>query len=274
MPHTVIVVPCFNEEHRLPVHLLRDFIARNPWVHFVMVDDGSRDGTATLLTRLHAEHPESVDVVCLSQNMGKAEAVRLGLCAAIERHPEFVGYWDADLAAPLQLLSQFRETMERHPDVEIVLGSRIPLAGRVIQRQPLRRLGGRAFAWCASVVLGLQIYDTQAGHKLFRVNSRLKQAVSTPFQTHWIFDVELLLRWLDQPQRLSLQQAQAAIFELPLDEWHDVAGSKVSSLDFVRAVGDLACIALSRIRTYLRQLIYGPGSITPAYHRRVPFTTR
>jgi hypothetical protein len=40
---------------------------------------------------------------------------------------------------------------------------------------------------------------------------------------------------------------QGAIYEFPLPEWTDVAGSKVGSLDFIKAFGELVTI----YRTYL-----------------------
>jgi dolichyl-phosphate beta-glucosyltransferase len=80
-----LVIPCFNEEHRLPVDELRRFSVPGLELELVLVNDGSGDGTLRLLESLHEEQPERFSVVNLAQNSGKAEAVRQGILAALER---------------------------------------------------------------------------------------------------------------------------------------------------------------------------------------------
>lgn len=239
MLHTTIVVPCFNEEHRFPIEAFSDFLKKNHWVRFLMVNDGSFDGTAGLLNRLQAQYPARVSVLNLSCNVGKAEAVRRGMCAAFAENPKFVGYWDADLAAPLEALDQFREIFERRPQIHFVLGCRLKLLGHLVTRTPSRRWLGRLFAWTAANVLGLNVSDTQAGHKVFRVSGRLRDVFSRPFLARWVFDVEILARWIGGRDRIRLDRARESIYELPLENWHDVPGSKLKSSDFARAFFEL-----------------------------------
>lgn len=242
LPQTIIVVPCYNEEFRLPVQAFRDFVVKTEGTRFCLVNDGSQDATLTLLYRLKTEFPGRFMVLNLPQNLGKAEAVRQGMCAAFEDNPDYVGYWDADLAAPLDAISQFRAVLDKRAELHMVIGTRLPLLGHSVGRGLLRYCLGRLFAWSAASVLGLRIYDTQCGHKLFRVDEKLREIFQTPFHARWIFDVELFARWIGHRNRECLKQAQTSIYELPLDSWQDVAGSKLKPFDFLRAFFELANI--------------------------------
>jgi dolichyl-phosphate beta-glucosyltransferase len=79
---TAIVVPCFNEEKRLDLEAFSEFLHRVPGIRMVFVNDGSHDGTVEVLETLHAVHPDRVEILSLSRNSGKAEAVRQGLVYA------------------------------------------------------------------------------------------------------------------------------------------------------------------------------------------------
>ena len=243
MSPTILVVPCFNEELRLPVESFRRFVALHPEVCFLMVNDGSQDQTLSVLKWLKTIAPENFLILHLPVNQGKAEAVRQGCLAAFDLDPEYVGYWDADLAAPLEAIPQFSEILDRRPDIELVIGSRLPLLGHTVERTLIRHGLGRLFAWSAAAVLGLRIYDTQCGHKLFRNSAPLRQVFATRFHARWIFDVELFTRWIGRRTPACLRQAQESIYELPLESWHDIAGSKLKSFDFFRAFFELARIA-------------------------------
>jgi len=167
-PELVVVVPCYNEGHRLPVARFQDFAAKNPGVTFLFVDDGSSDHTVSVLDEMKRVLPQAIDVLRLPRNEGKGEAVRQGIQAGFSRGARFLAFWDADLATPLDVLPAFREVFDQRPEVDIVLGSRVKLLGRHIERRPLRHYLGRVFATAASFTLDLPVYDTQCGAKMFR----------------------------------------------------------------------------------------------------------
>ena len=232
----ILVIPCYNEERRLPVDELRRFALDGAKVEFLLVNDGSRDGTLRLLQSLHAEDPVRFSVLDLERNSGKAEAVRRGILAAMERRPDLVGFWDADLATPLAELQDFLAIFETRPEIEMIFAARVRLLGRSISRNPRRHYVGRVGATLISSSLGLAVYDTQCGAKLFRVNDAMREIFAEPFLSRWIFDVELIARFVRQRGR---DAAARAIYELPIQTWHDVKGSKVRSTDFLRALRDL-----------------------------------
>jgi glycosyltransferase involved in cell wall biosynthesis len=237
-----LIIPCYNEANRL------DFgeLARlPPDVTCLLVDDGSRDDTATMI-RQHES--ASLRLLELGQNVGKAEAIRRGMLHArasgLLRDAAWVGYWDADLATPLDELDYFLEFAEMaHGTVDGILGSRVKRLGTRINRSFSRHLLGRLFATSVSAFLGLDSYDSQCGAKLFRP-SLVERAFDRPFLSRWIFDVEVLMRLAD-----------CRLVECPVRRWTDVPGSKLRILRvFWTTVADLI-----RIRRHYGRKARGAG---------------
>jgi dolichyl-phosphate beta-glucosyltransferase len=235
-----IVVPCYNEAGRLDRDAFLRALDADAGLAFLFVDDGSTDGTRALLDQLATRGGGRIGVMTLARNAGKAHAVQAGLLAALEQGAAFVGYWDADLAAPLGAISDFMAVFHDRPDVEIVMGSRVKLLGREVSRSPARHYSGRVFATVASLALGISVYDTQCGAKLFRVTERVSAIFRAPFQSRWVFDVEILSRYVAAVGRSA---AEARIYEVPLLRWTAVAGSKLTPRHALRALWDLAMIA-------------------------------
>jgi dolichyl-phosphate beta-glucosyltransferase len=234
--HAIVVVPCYNEEKRLDSDAFRGFVLEGHRIEFLFVNDGSGDGTLRLLEALRAANPDRFSVVNLDPNRGKAEAVRQGILAAIERQPDAVAFWDADLATPLSELAPFLDALASRPNVDVVFGSRVRLLGLDIRRRPSRHYFGRVGATLISSSLGLAVYDTQCGAKLFRNTAAVREVFAAPFLSRWIFDVEIIARFIRQRGR---NEAAVAMYELPVRVWHDVDGSKIRATDFVRALRDL-----------------------------------
>jgi dolichyl-phosphate beta-glucosyltransferase len=239
-----VVIPCYNEAARLRVDAYEAFLRSETshGIQLLFVNDGSLDGTLAVLEGLRARFPDRVCILDQQPNRGKAEAVRNGMLRVIAGgHSSVTGFWDADLATPLHEIRHFLDLMTARPELHLVLGARVRLLGHQIHRQPLRHYLGRCFATAVSLLLHLPVYDTQCGAKLFRINPELEQVLAEPFHSRWIFDVEILARYLAFHHGHS-QELGAEMYEYPLPEWSDVKGSKVRPTDFLRAFGELATI--------------------------------
>jgi dolichyl-phosphate beta-glucosyltransferase len=105
------------------------------------------------------------------------------------------------------------------------------------------------------------LYDTQCGAKLFRVSPELVRLFRTPFRSRWIFDVEIVARFLCEPQRLAIH---SLIHETPLKRWRDVAGSKVRPRDFLRAAFELWTIGRCYRHRSATAMIPAPASYEAA----------
>ena len=241
MRRTIVVIPCYDEAARLDVAALLEATRTWPMLSFVLVDDGSSDGTAELLQSLRSRAPEAFEVVSLAENQGKAEAVRQGMLVAFARAPALCGYLDADLATPVSELAPMAEHFEDQR-VHLVMGSRVKLLGRNVSRSPLRHYLGRVFASAASMILGLEVYDTQCGAKLFRNTASMRSLFEAPFSVTWTFDVELLARLASLARQGAVPAPEQSVVEYPLAVWQDVSGSKLRPDAALRAIAELTRI--------------------------------
>lgn len=248
-PDLALVVPCYNEAARLDPDAFLQFLKTHPGVHLVMVDDGSEDDTAGVIERMRATAPAEVTTVRHSQRRGKGEAVRAGILAGIKQDARLVGFFDADLATPLAAIDDFLTVLRLRPQLEFVLGSRVMLMGRDVRRKASRHYLGRVFATAVSHALDLPVYDTQCGAKILRVNAATASIFATPFRSRWVFDVELIARYLRLPVAGGEPARRDRLYELVLPSWHDRAGSKLRWHDFVRAMLDVALIWRERVST-------------------------
>ena len=238
MGRSAVIVPCYNESRRLRKEEFMKFLGEQPSVDFYFVNDGSRDNTLEMLNNL-ATGSERCHVVDIPRNHGKAFAVYSGFTVAMKKDMfDYVGFWDADLATPLQIILEFSGFLDAHPACDIVTGCRIQRLGADIKRHASRHYLGRCFATLISMNLNLPVYDTQCGAKLFRNNDDLAGVFAKPFTSKWIFDVEILSRY-KKIRSARGENIANAVYEYPLEEWHDIEGSKVKLIDGIFALIDL-----------------------------------
>jgi dolichyl-phosphate beta-glucosyltransferase len=167
-PELSIVVPCYNEEERLPrtVEQIERYFAGKPISYeLILVDDGSTDGTRQIQDAA-AERNPSVRVEALPRNRGKGRALAEGVAAS--KGAEIL-VTDADLSTPIEEIEKLRVALTSGAGVAI--GSRSVKGSRVEISQPAYRvLMGKVFNLLVQAVLLPGIWDTQCGFKLFRAD--------------------------------------------------------------------------------------------------------
>ena len=270
---TLLIVPCFNEAGRINLDAFASFLRQHPSFRILFVDDGSTDGTGQLIQNFFGRDRQA-DVLSLEKNVGKAEAVRHGFLdglAEAHRPDRNIGFLDADLATPLIELVRAAEVLRRRPDLLMVAGSRMSLAGHAVQRKWSRRLLGKIFSTAASLTLGTGVRDPQCGAKLFRSSDVVYQAFAAPFRDRWLFDVEILARL-----KIALGQSYAdGVYELPLESWQEIDGSRLRVTDFLKAPLKLAELIvhyrIARWRHSESLVIANTQSEQPTYPHIIPF---
>jgi glycosyltransferase involved in cell wall biosynthesis len=208
-PNYSIVIPAFNEAHRIPATLesVVSCIRERGWsAEVVVVDDGSTDSTAEVV-RAFAERAPEVRLMQNPGNRGKGYSVRSGLLNALG---EVVMFTDADLSAPMDEAQGLFDAIAGGADIAI--GSRWLERNRQTIRQPLyRQFFGRCFNGVTRLVMGLHFADTQCGFKAFT-----RAAAQTIFQLQtierWGFDPEILFIAVKRGYRIA---------EVPVSWAHD-----------------------------------------------------
>jgi hypothetical protein len=130
----------------------------------------------------------------------------------------------------------------------MVIGSRVSRAGG--KRRPGRHHVGKVLTALASIVLQLGIHDTQCGAKLFRTTGALRAVFAEPFTVKWVFDVEILARFLVLAQQgnMPADTLTRGLIEYPVEAGCDIPGSKIRLVDIIRGPFDLC-----RIYRFLRR---------------------
>lgn len=229
----LILVPCYNEEERLPVNEYLSFLSKSPTLSICFINDGSNDGTSVVLNNIKT-NAQNAHVLELNINVGKANAIREGMLKFSKGNWDYIGFLDADLATPLEELENLIKHTKNSPQPYLVMGSRVKLLGSTSIKRKLRRhYIGRIFATIVSNMLKLPIYDTQCGAKLVK-HEMVSQIFEKPFISKWLFDVEMLFRLKQQVSNLENK-----VIEVSLKKWEDKDGSKISAAYFLKAPFDL-----------------------------------
>ncbi len=147
-----MVIPVYNEEENLEelaARLIRTLNATGQTFEIIFVDDGSRDRSWEILTRLHQEHPEIIRALSFYRNFGQHQAIFAGFTAA---RGETLVTLDADLQNPPEEIPRLLAKLAEGYDT---------VGGWRENRQDswLRKLPSRLVNWIMSLVTGAHLKD-------------------------------------------------------------------------------------------------------------------
>ena len=231
----VIIIPCYNEADRLDTNKFIDYLSKNTHLNFIFIDDGSTDNTNLIIKQIILKFNSLASLLINETNKGKAESVRLGVIESYKMNPDFIGFLDADLAAPIGEIDNLLKIIKKDKTKEVVFASRIQLIGSEIKRNYFRHFFGRVFATVVSNILNLPVYDTQCGAKIFS-RKICDDIFYEQFISPWLFDVELFARLL---KVYGVEKTIQMSYEHPVSKWIDIDGSKVKPIYFLKAPFEL-----------------------------------
>ena len=160
----LVIVPTYNERENI-ARLIESVLAQDSRLEVLVVDDGSPDGTESIVRGIMAENPR-VNIFPRPKKMGLGTAYVAGFRWALERGYDFVFEMDADFSHDPNHLPEFLRAIK---SADLVLGSRYREGKVTVVNWPIARLILSYFANVyARRVTGLEVWDATGGFKCFR----------------------------------------------------------------------------------------------------------
>lgn len=165
MSDSLVIIPTFNESENIERMVRKVFSLGYPF-HLLIVDDGSPDGTASIVKQLMTEFEGRLFIEERKGKLGLGTAYIHGFEWALARKYEFIFEMDCDFSHNPDDLVRLREACVQGADLSI--GSRYIKNGK-IENWPQGRVLMSYFASVyVRIVLWLPIHDTTAGFKCYK----------------------------------------------------------------------------------------------------------
>jgi dolichyl-phosphate beta-glucosyltransferase len=235
-PEISVVIPAYNEELRCKSTLPQLWGALNrrfATFEVIVVDDGSNDNTARVVSQFSDSH-HNVRLISYPENRGKGYAVRRGVLAAKGR---YILFSDADLSTPVREVRKLLLALKEGYDIAI--GSRARRSAKILERQPLYRICmGKIFNKFVRLLTVSGISDTQCGFKCFH-GAAAREIFPYCRIDGFSFDVEVL--YIAKQKGMRIKEVGVLWKNSPLSKVHPV----FHSLQMLRDLFVIRLYALS-----------------------------
>ena len=169
MDKKIVIIPTYNEKENIE-DIIRTVFALEIDFNILIIDDGSPDGTGSIVKSLQTEFNERLHIIERSGKQGLGTAYILGFEWGLEKGYDYMFEMDADFShSPKDLLRLYDACKENNADMSI--GSRY-VTGVNVVNWPMSRV---LLSWCASkyvrIITGLPVHDTTAGFVCYNSNA-------------------------------------------------------------------------------------------------------
>ena len=163
---SIVIIPTYNERENIE-NIIRAVFGLEKVFHILIIEDGSPDGTATIVKTLQQEFPERLFMIERKGKLGLGTAYIAGFKWALQHDYEYVFEMDADFSHnPNDLPRLYKACSKEGADVAI--GSRY-VSGVNVVNWPMGRVLMSYFASkYVRIVTGIPVHDTTAGFKCYR----------------------------------------------------------------------------------------------------------
>jgi dolichyl-phosphate beta-glucosyltransferase len=210
-----LIIPIYNEENRFSFSDFEILLSQDD-LSLLVIDDGSSDFLPEILEKSYHQST-NLQILRLTRNVGKAEAIRQGFLYAIDNKGDFIGVLDGDFSYSAHEFLRFFSYI-KSTNFDVLSGVRT-LSNSKQLLLSFRLWQGISFRYFINIIFLSYFRDIQCGLKIFRSDSILKSSVEKAFENPWLYDLEILLR----------NKANIHIYgELRVDSWQHKLSSKLS----------------------------------------------
>lgn len=186
-----VIIPAYNEE-KLIAGTLEEVVTflkgRAYQFEVLVMNDGSRDRTAQIVTDMSRRFPE-IKLIDRKENRGKGQTLREGF--ALARYPWSL-FMDADNSVSIREWGAFEERLDRG-DKAIIASRHLP-ASKIVVPQPLgRQIFGTGYRVLCRILFGLRVSDFNCGFKAYDT-SAAKLVYRETIMNDWTFDTDVFCR--------------------------------------------------------------------------------
>ena len=166
MSLNLVIIPTYNEKENIE-NIIRAVFTQPVSFHILVIEDGSPDGTSSIVKRLQTEFPASLFMIERKGKLGLGTAYITGFKWALEHNYEFIFEMDADFSHNPEDLNRLYDACANQ-GADVAIGSRY-VTGVNVVNWPIGRVLMSYFASkYVRFVLGVNIADTTAGFKCYR----------------------------------------------------------------------------------------------------------
>ncbi len=165
----LVIIPTYNEIESLPI-LLRELAVLRKDFEYLVVDDGSPDGTADICEKLKSQIP-NLEILRRSNKSGLGSAYRDGYRYALKKNFSAVVQIDADGSHQVSDLPNLLSEFESDSSLDLVIGSRWITGGSVLNWSKHREALSRLANIYSNFLLGLGVKDSTAGFRVYKTGA-------------------------------------------------------------------------------------------------------
>ena len=163
---SIVIIPTYNEKENIE-NIIRAVFGLEKIFHILIIEDGSPDGTATIVKGLQKEFPERLFMIERTGKLGLGTAYICGFKWAVEHKYDYIFEMDADFSHnPNDLPRLYNACANEGYDVAI--GSRYVSGVNVVNWPMGRVLMSYYASKYVQFVTGIKVKDTTAGFKCYR----------------------------------------------------------------------------------------------------------